>query len=126
MAWTTPKTWSVGEVLTSSDMNTYVSNNTADLRLLNESGTATGNYTLALGDEFSVVAMNASGSATVTVPAGTAVAFPTGTIVNVYNMGTAGVTIAGASGVTVRNAGDVLQYREVSLRKRGTDEWVLA
>ena len=126
MAWTAPKTWSVGEVLTSSDMNTYVSDNTADLRLLNESGTATGNYTLALGDEFSVVAMNASGSATVTVPAGTAVAFPIGAVVNVYNLGAGTVTVEGASGVTVRNAGDVLQYQEVSVRKRGTDEWVLA
>lgn len=126
MAWTDPKTWAVGEVLTASDMNTYLSDNTNDLRLLNESGTATADYTLALGDEFSVVVMNASGTATVTVPAGTAVAFPTGSIVNVYNIGTAAVTIEGASGVTVRNAGDVLQYQEVSLRKRATDEWVLA
>lgn len=31
MAYTTPKTWSVGEVLTASDMNTYVSDNTAAL-----------------------------------------------------------------------------------------------
>ena len=28
MAWTSPKTWSVGEVLTSTDMNTYVRDNT--------------------------------------------------------------------------------------------------
>lgn len=27
MAWTSPKTWSVGEVLTASDMNTYVRDN---------------------------------------------------------------------------------------------------
>jgi hypothetical protein len=31
MAWTSPKTWSFGEVLSSSDMNTYVRDNTADL-----------------------------------------------------------------------------------------------
>jgi len=31
MAWTTPKTWDPNEVLTSDDMNTYVSANTADL-----------------------------------------------------------------------------------------------
>jgi hypothetical protein len=28
MAWTSPKTWSFGEVLSSSDMNTYVRDNT--------------------------------------------------------------------------------------------------
>jgi hypothetical protein len=28
MAWTSPKTWSFGEVLTSTDMNTYVRDNT--------------------------------------------------------------------------------------------------
>jgi hypothetical protein len=32
MSWTTPKTWATGEVLTSSDMNTYVRDNTAALR----------------------------------------------------------------------------------------------
>lgn len=28
MSWTTPKTWQLNEILTSSDMNTYVSDNT--------------------------------------------------------------------------------------------------
>lgn len=28
MAWTTPKTWNVGDLLTASDMNTYVRDNT--------------------------------------------------------------------------------------------------
>lgn len=31
MAWNSPKTWAFGEVLTSSDMNTYVRDNTIDL-----------------------------------------------------------------------------------------------
>lgn len=31
MSWSSPKTWSVSEVLTSSDMNTYVRDNTAEL-----------------------------------------------------------------------------------------------
>jgi hypothetical protein len=31
MAWTTPKTWTTGEVLTSSDMNTYVRDNLSHL-----------------------------------------------------------------------------------------------
>lgn len=32
MAWTTPKTWNADEVLTASDMNTYVRDNTEALR----------------------------------------------------------------------------------------------
>ena len=31
MAWTTPKTFTAGSVLTASEMNTYVSDNTAAL-----------------------------------------------------------------------------------------------
>ena len=34
MAWTNPKTWSFGEILTSTDMNTYVRDNTLALRAL--------------------------------------------------------------------------------------------
>jgi hypothetical protein len=32
VAWTNPKTWSFGEILTSTDMNTYVRDNTEELR----------------------------------------------------------------------------------------------
>ena len=31
MSWTNPKTWSFGEILTSTDMNTYVRDNTSEL-----------------------------------------------------------------------------------------------
>jgi hypothetical protein len=60
------------------------------------------------------------------VPTYAAVPFPVGAVVGVYNSGSGGTTIAGASGVTVRNAGVVDQFREVSLRKRATNEWVVA
>jgi hypothetical protein len=87
----------------------------------------TGNYTLALSDVAKVVAMNNSASATVTVPLDASVEFPVGTVINVYAMTANTVTVEGASGVTVRNDGDIAdQYVEVSLRKRGTDEWVLS
>jgi hypothetical protein len=69
--------------------------------------------------------MNGS-SITLTVPTNASVAFPVGTVVNVYNLNASDVTIAAASGVTLRNAGALEEYGEVSLRKRGTDEWVLA
>jgi hypothetical protein len=87
----------------------------------------TANYTLALSDASKVVAMNSTSARTVTVPTNASVAFPIGTVVNVYRVNTGAVNVVGASGVTVRNAGAIADlFGEVSLRKRGTDEWVLA
>ena len=90
-----------------------------------ETGEKTTNYTLSLNDISSVVLMNGT-NLVVTVPTNAAVAFPLGTIINVYNANSTDVTIVGDSGVIVRNAGDLREFGEVSLRKRGTDEWVLA
>jgi hypothetical protein len=90
-----------------------------------ETTAQTANYTLALTDINKVVVMNGT-SLTVTVPTNASVEFPVGSVVLIYNTDSTDVTIAGDSGVTVRNAGALAQYGEVSLRKRGTDEWVLA
>jgi hypothetical protein len=97
-----------------------------DYLLLTETGPQTANYTLALSDVSRVVAMNSTSARTVTIPANATVAFPVGTVIGLYNMNTGLVTVAGASGVTVRNAGQLEQFREVSIRKRGVDEWVVA
>lgn len=93
--------------------------------LYTESRTVTASATLALADTSKVVAVNSAGSATITVPDNATVAFPVGALVGVFNLGAGTATVEGAGGVTVRNEGDVLQYQEVSLRKRGTDEWVM-
>jgi hypothetical protein len=93
--------------------------------LLTETTTRTANYTLALTDQGKVVPMDGT-DLDLTVPTDAAVAFPVGSVVNVYNLNSTDVTIAGDSGVTVRNDGDLVQYGEVSLRKRATDEWVVA
>lgn len=84
-------------------------------------------YTLQLSDVTKVVAMAAGSASTVTVPSNASVPFPVGTVINVYAVNGEDVTIQGASGVTVRNAGQLAgAYTEVSLRKRGTNEWVLS
>jgi hypothetical protein len=93
--------------------------------LLTETTTRTANYTLALTDQGKVVPMDGT-DLDLTVPLNSAVAFPVGSVVNVYNLNSTDVAIAGDSGVTVRNDGDLAQYGEVSLRKRATDEWVVA
>jgi hypothetical protein len=85
------------------------------------------NYTLTLDDAGLVVVMNVSTPGTLTVPSNSSVSFPLGTIVMVYSQSLAELTIAAASGVTIRNNNVTLgQYQEVSLRKRGTNEWVRA
>jgi hypothetical protein len=84
----------------------------------------TGNYTLAFGDEGRVVLMNPSATATVTVPTNASVPFPIGTVIGIYNASAFTVSVAGPS-VTLRNVGTISQFVEVSLRKRGTDEWVM-
>ena len=92
-----------------------------------EENVRTASYTLALSDVAKVVAFNSTSNLLLTVPTNASVAFPIGTVINVYRAGAGAVTISGAIGVTVRNAGVISdQFVEVSLRKRGTDEWVLS
>lgn len=107
-----------------SDITTLQSDLT-NVKLMTETSEQTSSYELVLGDAYKVVLANIS-TGTITVPTNASVAFPIGTIVNVYNTNATNLTIAGDTGVTVRNAGDLAQYGEVSLRKRATDEWVLA
>ena len=94
--------------------------------LLLEETEVSANYTLEITDIAKVVAVDSGSNLTVTVPDNSAVAFPVGSVVNVYRAGSGAVTVEGAGGVTVRNEGDISdQFGEVSLRKRGTNEWVL-
>jgi len=90
-----------------------------------ENAEQTGDYVLALADAGKVVVMNKTGAATLTVPANATVALPLGTILYVYNISSDDVTVTPAGGVTVRNSGTVVQYAQVLLRKRATNEWVM-
>jgi hypothetical protein len=92
--------------------------------------TQTGNYSLALGDGGTVVEMNVASANTLTVPPNSSAAFPVGTIVEVFQLGAGQTTITPGAGVTFRSDGGktklAAQYASASLRKRATDEWVLA
>lgn len=93
--------------------------------LLTETTTRTAAYTLALGDLGRVVPVDSASPVTITVPTDASVAFPVGSVVYIYNFGAGAVTLAGA-GVTFRNnTSTIAQYKEVSLRKRAADEWVV-
>lgn len=94
--------------------------------LLEETDVKTSNYTLQFEDGGKVVALNASTVITLTVPNNSSVDFPVGTVVNLYNLGSDVVEVEGEGGVTVINSGSLEPLSEVSLRKRNTNEWVVA
>lgn len=87
-------------------------------------------YTLVLADAGKAVEMNNALSNTLTVPPNSSVPFPVGTITEVMQLGAGPTTIAAGAGVTIRSRDTDLilsgQYATASLRKRATDEWVLA
>ena len=94
--------------------------------LLTEGTAQTGSYTLALTDLGRVVLFNSASAANLTVPPNSSVAFSIGAVLYVYNNGAGAISLVAGSGVTLRNAtGTLAQYKEISLRKRATDEWVV-
>lgn len=95
-------------------------------RLFTESPARTSNYTIVLEDINRVVLMSISAAGTLTVPPNATTAFPLGSVINIYNTSANLLTVVGASGVTIRNGGRLEQFKEASIRKRGTDEWVAA
>lgn len=92
--------------------------------------TQVASYTLALGDAGKVVEMNVANANNLTVPPNSSVAFPIGTVIGVDQIGAGQTTIVPGSGVTIRSAGSLVKlanrYSSVVLRKRATDEWILA
>lgn len=87
-------------------------------------------YTLGLADASTAVEFTSASSVTVTVPPNSSTAFPVGTVIELLQYGAGTLTVAAGAGVTIRSANNLLsartQYSTLSLRKRATDEWVLA
>jgi hypothetical protein len=92
-----------------------------------QSGTT---YTLVLADAGTAVEFTSASAITLTVPPNSSVAFPVGTVIELLQYGTGTLTVAAAGGVAIRSANNLLsartQYSTLSLRKRATNEWVLA
>lgn len=92
-----------------------------------QSGTS---YTLVLADGGTAVEFTSASAVTLTVPPNSSVAFPVGTVIELLQYGAGVLTVAAGAGVTIRSANNLLsartQYSTLSLRKRATDEWVLA
>lgn len=92
-----------------------------------QTGTA---YTLALGDMGKEISMTNAAANVVTIPNNADAAFPVGTVINVSQFGTGVTSIAAAAGVTLNGVAggscDIqTQWFGASLRKIGTDDWVV-
>jgi uncharacterized protein (AIM24 family) len=89
----------------------------------------TGNYTLALGDEGSLIQINNAGATTITIPTNASVAFPIGTQIRFSRKGAGLPAISGDGGVTVSsNNGDnkiSAQHAVATIVKVDTDAWIL-
>jgi len=85
----------------------------------------TANYTLALTDQSIAVAMNNTGSVTVTVPTEASVAFPVGAQIQISRINTGRVTLAAAGGVTLTKTGDLGANETIVIRKRATNSWIV-
>jgi len=88
-------------------------------------------YTLVLGDAHGIVTMDNAGANTLTIPTNASVAFPTGTVIEVWQLGAGSTTIEADTGVTLNgvSAGGVAlgaAYAPATLRKIGTDAWLIA
>jgi hypothetical protein len=92
-----------------------------------QSGTS---YALVLADAYTAVEFTSASAITVTVPPNSSAAFPVGTVIEFLQYGSGVLTVAPGVGVTIRSANNLLsartQYSTLSLRKRATNEWVLA
>ncbi|MCY1306534.1 hypothetical protein D9M70_563990 [compost metagenome] len=81
-----------------------------------------------LADQNKHKRMTSASARTVTVPANSSVAFPVSTEVDIERYGAGTLTIVAAAGVTIRTRDDLTipdQWQVVTLKKVGTDEWVL-
>lgn len=89
----------------------------------------TENYTLALGDEGSLIQINNAAARTITIPANASVAFPIGTQIRFSRKGAGQPIISGAVDVTVNSDGSQNQispqHAIATIIKVGTDEWIL-
>lgn len=86
-------------------------------------------YTAVAADAGTCVEMTKATATTFTVPPNASVPFPIGTEILVTQYGAGPVGVFAGSGVTILAASSQVlrtQYSTISLRKRGTDEWVLS
>ncbi len=85
-------------------------------------------YTLVLTDHTKLITLSNASAITLTVPPNSSVAFAIGSVIDLAQIGAGQVTVAQGSGVTVNSTPGLkirAQYSGATLRKTGTDTWLL-
>ena len=88
----------------------------------------TSSYTCVLADAGKVITMDNTGSATITIPPNSSVAFPIGTTISIARINTGSVALTAGSGVTLTGntaSGAMYATEELMCRKRSTDTWLV-
>jgi len=89
----------------------------------------TASYTLVIGDAGKNIRMNNASANNLTVPLNATVAFALGTEIDICQYGAGQTSVVATGGVTIRSkAGNLKltgQYSGATLKKIGTDEWML-
>lgn len=111
----------------------------ADIRVLNNSlagifapaAKTSTPYVLTLADRGTCIEMNLAGANAVNVPTNASVAFDIGTVIEICQIGAGQTTIQAVTPgtTTIRTASSATirtQWGIASIRKRASDEWVLA
>jgi hypothetical protein len=91
--------------------------------------TQTASYTAASTDAGTVVEMNSASALNFTVPPNSSVAYDIGTVIMIFQLGAGQVTLVAGAGVTLDTPSSLttrVQYSTASVRKRATNEWVVA
>lgn len=112
------------EVASVADIGTYVSSVLSPTPI-----TKTADYTVALADNYGFIIVNSGSAVVITIPANATVAFPIGAEITVYRAGAGSLTVAAAGGVTINSISTLVvttQYGTASLKKVGTNTWVIA
>lgn len=90
--------------------------------------TATGSYTLLLGDDSKIVEIASATAVNLNVPLNSSVAFPIGTAITILQTGAGQITVVPVSGVTINSTPGLkirTQWSAASLIKRAENTWVL-
>jgi len=118
----------VGQRIYTRSAGTWISVDSALQEIITNS--QSGSYTLVLTDESKVIEMTSASAVNLTIPPNSSVAFPIGATIELNRYGAGEVSVVAGGGVTVRSPSSFLrltnQYSSASLRKKGTDEWILA
>jgi hypothetical protein len=83
-------------------------------------------YTCVLADAGKVVTMDNTGSATITIPPNSSVAYPVGTTISIARINSGSVALTAGSGVTLTGntaTGAMYATEQLYCRKRSTDTW---